>query len=89
MLWVVFFFNNGLLIQYGQVKNSPSGNAVNVILPTTYITSYIGITNMGGNSNNGCVTRFNYISNTQFKMGFDAFVGVYLNTTKTWITIGY
>lgn len=54
-----------------------------------YTTTYIGVTNMGGNSNNGCATRFNYTSTSEFLLGFDALLAVYLTTTKTWLTIGY
>lgn len=44
---------------------------------------------MSGNANNGGVTRFNWVSNSQFEMGWDVFVNVRINTTKFWITIGY
>ena len=54
-----------------------------------YTTTYIGVTSMGGSGNNGCVTRFEYTSTSEFLLGADVLYGIYLTTTKTWLTIGY
>lgn len=82
-------FNNGIIIEFGIIYNSSNSTSVVITLPKAYNTYYIGVTDMSGDANNGGVTRFNWVSNSQFKMGWDVFVNVRINTTKFWITIGY
>lgn len=81
--------NNGVIIQFGIIKDVNNRSIHNIILPTAYKTFFVGITDMYGYENNGCVTRFNYKTLANFEIGDDTMVTVYVQVNKVWLTIGY
>lgn len=82
-------FSNKIILQFGIVKNVPNNSANTIILPTAYQTFFVGVTDMYGKLNNGCVTRFNKKTLTSFEIGNDIPAAVYTTVDKVWTTIGY
>lgn len=78
-----------MIIQFGILQNSYSATSIIINLPLAYKQHYVGVTDTNGESSNGCVTRFNLRSLSQFQMGWDAFVNVRPTCAKYWITIGF
>lgn len=85
----VLVINNGIILQFGIIKDVLNRSIHNIILPTTYKTFFVGVTDMYGYGNNGCITRFNYKTLANFEIGYDTLVAVYLQVNKVWLTIGY
>lgn len=82
-------FNNGLILQFGIIRNVRNNASHDVLLSISYNNYYIGFTDMIGNLNNGVVTRFNYVSLSSCMIGYDVPAAVYVTGNKYWITIGY
>lgn len=89
LLYNYWLFSNKIILQFGIVKNVPNNSVKTITLPTAYQTFFVGVTDMYGKENNGCVTRFNKKTLTSFEIGNDTLVAVYITVDKVWITIGY
>ena len=81
--------SNGVIIQFGIVRNVSCAATHTINFPTAYTCHYIGMTDMTGNLNNGVVLRFNPSSLTQFIIGYDVPATSYCTVSKFWLSIGY